>query len=213
MGNYRKKPMTSTVKNKIRALGVQVLLSRHPEVRKLKRYNVPSFHGNKFWVSSWLLMDYFKRRGFPNRAKTLELGCGWGLAGIYCAKKHNAEVTAVDIDPDVFPFQCLHAKINKVKITTLRKDFDKLTVENLKDFDVLIGVDICFLDEMIDPLKRLIRRALRAGVKLVFIVDPGRPPFEEIGGYFVQKKDGEMLDWTVRRPRRLQGRILRIKNC
>jgi predicted nicotinamide N-methyase len=205
--------MAGITKTKIKSHGVEVLLSRHKEVRKLKRNHSPCFHGNKFWASSWLLMDHIRRRGIPNRAKILEIGCGWGLAGIYCAKKNGAKVTAVDIDPDVFPFLHLHATINKVKITTLRRDFSKLTIRDLKDFDALIGVEICFLDEMIDPLKRLIRRALRSGVKLVLVADPGRSPFEEIGRYFVQERDGKMLDWTAQRPRRIQGRILRIKNC
>jgi predicted nicotinamide N-methyase len=203
--------MARTAKTKIKAHGVEVLLSRHKEVRKLKRNYIPCFHGNKFWASSWLLMDYIRRKGIPNRARILEMGCGWGLAGIYCAKKHSAKVTAVDIDPDVFPFLHLHASINKVKITTLKRDFNKLTIQYLKEFDALIGVDICFLDEMIDPLKRLIRRALRSGVKWVLIADPGRSPFEELGRYFVQERNGKMLDWTAQRPRRIQGRILGLK--
>ncbi|NIR16386.1 MAG: methyltransferase, partial [Desulfobacterales bacterium] len=79
-------------KKEIRAFGLRVLLSHHPEVRKLKRDNIPSHHGNKFWTSSWLLMDYFKRRGLPKRSHVMDVGCGWGLAGIYCAKNHGAVV-------------------------------------------------------------------------------------------------------------------------
>ncbi|MGB7030455.1 MAG: SAM-dependent methyltransferase, partial [Syntrophobacteria bacterium] len=66
-----------------KAYGVRLLLSHHPEVRKLKRFNSPSVHGNKFWKSSWLLMDYLNRRGFPEGANVREVGCGWGLLGIY----------------------------------------------------------------------------------------------------------------------------------
>lgn len=140
----------------------------------------------------------------------MEVGCGWGLSGIYCAKKHGAVVTGVDIDPDVFPFLHLHAEINKVRIATMRKGFNGLRIRHLKDFDVMIGADICFWDKMMDPLKKLIGRALRAGVELVLIADPGRSPFLELGEYFTEKGTGEMLDWTAHLPRRIQGQILRI---
>jgi predicted nicotinamide N-methyase len=194
----------------IRAYGVQLLLSRHPEVRKLKRFNTPSAHGNKLWKSSWLLMDYFNRRGLSESSRVLEVGCGWGLAGIYCAKRHGATVTGVDIDPEVFPYLRLHAEINGVEISTLKRGFAGLTGKHLNEFDVMIGTDICFWDSLVDPLKRLIGRALRAGVRLVLVADPGRAPFEEMSTYFVNNRGARILDWTAPRPRRSQGRILEI---
>lgn len=202
--------MGSNGKKEIRAYGVRVLLSNHPEIRKLKRLNAPSSHGNKFWTSSWLLMDYFKRRGMRPGSRVLEIGCGWGLAGIYCAKRHGALVTGVDIDPDVFPFLHCHAGINNVDIATLHTGFDGLKIRDLTQTDILIGSDICFWDKMVDPMRRLIARTLRAGVRMVLIADPGRSPFEELGEYFIDREGGEMLDWVVKRPRRIQGRILKI---
>jgi predicted nicotinamide N-methyase len=138
------------------------------------------------------------------------LGCGWGLAGIYCAKKHNALVTGVDVDSEVFPFLGLHAAINKVRITTLKRNFDGLTGKHLVDFDVLIGADICFWDELTYSLKRLINRAMRTGPHMVIIADPGRPTFDELAKYFVEKEGADLLEWTVQRPRRIQGRILKV---
>ena len=82
----------------------------------------------------------------------------------------------------------------------------------LADDDVLIGDDICFWDELAQPIRRLVLRALRAGVRLVLIADPGRSPFEEIGEYFVKKRGGALLDWTAQRPLRSEGRILKIGN-
>jgi len=204
--------MTGTIKTQIRAYGIKVLLSRHPEIRKLKRENTPGFHGNKFWTSSWLLMDYFNRRGFPEGANVMEIGCGWGLAGIYCAKKYAAAVTGVDIDPEIFPFLNLHADINSVKIKTLKRSFSGLTAQHLKGMDVMIGADICFWDELVEQLKRLIVRALRQGVGLVFIADPGRPTFDKVAEYFQKKYDSEILDWTTRRPRTISGSILKIES-
>jgi len=191
---------------------VRLLLSQHPEIRKLKRFNAPSVHGNRLWKSTWLLMDYLHRRGLPEDVRVMEVGCGWGLLGIYCAKKHGAKVISVDVDPEVLPYLKLHAKVNEVDIATMRKDFDGLRTKHLQEVDVLIGADVCFWDNLVKPLKNLILRALRAKVKQVLISDPGRPPFEEVAEYFISKRGGEILDWTAQRPRRSEGRILKIGN-
>jgi predicted nicotinamide N-methyase len=205
------KTRPKTVKTQIQAYGVRVLLSTHPRIRKLKRHYAPSVHGNMHWASSWLLMDYFKRRGLAEGTRVTEVGCGWGLAGIYCAKKHGAIVTGLDIDSEVFPYLRLHSEVNKVEIATISKSFTKLTQRHLEDVDVLIGSDICFWDSIVDPLKRFVRKALRAGVQLVLIADPGRPTFEEFAEYFTDRSGAEVLDWDVHRPRRIRGRILRIQ--
>jgi predicted nicotinamide N-methyase len=204
--------MTSRAQTEIRAYGIRVLQSHHPEVRKLKHLHTPSVHGNKHWVSSWLLMDYLRCHPLPKGARVMEIGCGWGLAGIYCAKKFDAIVTGVDIDPEVFPYLRLHADINKVHVSTLRQKFNKLKETDLQDIDVVIGADICFWDKMVHPLKRFINRALSAGVKLIIIADPGRSPFEKLSKYFVKKGKGETLDWHVHRPRNIQGQLLKINN-
>ncbi len=204
--------MKPPLKKEVRAYGVRVLLSRHPEIRRLKRHNTPTSHGNKFWTASWLLMDYFKRKGLREGSRVMELGCGWGLAGIYCAKRHGALVTGVDVDSDVFPFLRLHAKINQVDITFEKRSFKALRGRDLCNMDVLIGADICFWDDMADTLRRLILRALHSGVRLVLISDPVRSPFEELCKHFMDNPGVEVLDWSVKRPRWIQGQILKISS-
>jgi len=209
---FRREPMRRTPSKEITAYGIRVLLSRHPNIRKLKRDNIPIMHGNKFWASSWLLMDYFKKNGLIKGSKVMEIGCGWGLAGIYCAKKHNAIVTGTDIDSDVFPFLHLHAELNRVKVNALKKSFDDITIKLLSDTDILIGTDICFWDDMVQRLRRLIKRALRSGTKLILIADPVRSPFEKLGEYCIERLGGEVIDWSINRPRHIQGQILKITN-
>jgi predicted nicotinamide N-methyase len=204
--------MISRAQIEIRAYGIRVLQSRHPEIRRLKHLHTPSVHGNKHWVSSWLLMDYLKRHPLPQGARVMEIGCGWGLAGIYCAKKFNAIVTGVDIDPEVFPYLRLHAAINKVDVATLHQKFNKLKEIHLQDIDCVIGADICFWNKMVFPLKRFIHRALNAGVQQVIIADPARSPFEKLSKYFVKKGTGKTLDWRVQLPRNIQGQLLNINN-
>lgn len=197
-------------KTEMKSYGVRALRSPHPAIRKLKRHYPSSVHGNKVWASSWLLMDYFKQEGLDQGARVMEVGCGWGLTGIYCAKHHDAMVTGLDTDADVFPYLELHAVLNQVQITTMKKPFEKLTAEELKKIDVLIGADICFWENMVEALAKLLRRAIRCKVPLILIADPGREPFEQMGERFVSAKKGEVLDWSVKHPRRIQGRILRI---
>jgi predicted nicotinamide N-methyase len=155
-------------------------------------------------------MDFLKRQGIRRGIRIMEVGSGWGLVGIYCAKTYGASVTCVDIDSEVFPYLRLHALTNSVEITTMTRGFDELTDGELQGFDVVIGSDICFWNDMSHSLKRLILRALRADVRLVLIADPGRSPFEQLGVYFAKSFNGKMVRWAITHPYPIQGRILKL---
>ena len=67
--------------------GLKILRSTHPEVRKIKRIQQGhSAHGNKVWRSSFALIDYLETYPIEANSKVLEIGCGWGLCGLYAAK-------------------------------------------------------------------------------------------------------------------------------
>jgi len=202
--------MTGKNRTETRAHGVRVLFSRHSEVQRLKQEHRPVIHGTRAWDVSWLLMDYIGRCRIKPRSHVLDVGCGWGILGIYCAKRHGARVTAVDKDPEVFPFVRLHARINRVRVTPLRADFDGVSVRRLNDVDVLVGSDICFWDSMVDPLRRLILRAVRTGVRTVLISDPGRSPFGRLVEHFERRGMGRAFEWSTGRPRKIRGEILRV---
>ncbi len=155
-------------------------------------------------------MDYFKHNGLPEKSRILEVGCGWGLAGIYCAKKHKAVVTGADIDRNVLPYGIFHAEINNVNVSFIQKSFEQLSKKDLGNYDIILGADICFWDDMTGLLKNLVLRAKRAGVKQVFISDPVRSPFEQLCEYFNEDRGGEVLDWTASEPREILGQILKI---
>lgn len=190
--------------------GVKVLRSNHADIRRLKNKHKPSLHGFRIWPSSWLLMDYFKRSGFSRHLHILDMGCGWGIAGIYCVKNFASIVTCIDSDSAVFPYVHLHADINNVNVNTLKADFDDLTCKNFKNIDVMIGADICFWDNMVEILKQMIHRALNSGVKNIIFADPGRPTFERLGEYFQNKGMGDIVNWDICHPYSVQGRILRV---
>ena len=105
-----------------------------------------------------MLIDYISQSDSIANKRVLELGCGWGVTGIYCAKKHHALVTCVDLDNEVYPYLNLTAKTNKVEVDFLNLGIDQIKRGILKDIDIIIGSDICFCDTLIDPLRRLFNR-------------------------------------------------------
>lgn len=194
------------------AFGLKILNSSHPDIRRLKRDgHVPEIHGNKFWNSSFLIMNHLKKHPLPRRSRVMEIGCGWGLLGIYCAKQFDARVTGTDADRNVFPFLDLHAKANGVKVATEQARFEKLTVERLKGVDVLLGADICFWDELAPVLFNLIKRAQRAGVKQIIIGDPSRSPFTLLAERCGSLENTSVLARSMVRPVRASGELLIVR--
>jgi predicted nicotinamide N-methyase len=205
--------MTSTSTTR-RALGLQILNSSHRDIKSLKQEGyVAELHGNKFWNSSFLIMNHLKRHPLKKGTRVLELGCGWGLLGIYCAKNFSARVTGMDVDKNVFPFLKLHGELNGVKIKTEQNSFEHLTKNWLSNFDVILGSDICFWDEMSVTLFNLIRRSLKAGVKQIIISDPCRSPFTELANRCQEKlPNAYTVSRRMSRPVRASGELLIVNN-
>ena len=205
MAKKKKKGAKST---KRQAYGLTVLKASHKSVRKLKSKHEPEIHGNKFWTSSWLIMDYLEQQGLPKGSNVMEVGCGWGLAGMYCAKRFNANVTGIDADDAVFPYLDLHAELNGVRVKTVKAHFQNVKKDMLGKQDLLLGSDICFWDNMIDPVYKLIRRAIKAGVRQVIVADPGRPPFHKVAERCAEKMGGITQEWEVKKPINADGSLL-----
>ncbi|MBB3048024.1 putative nicotinamide N-methyase [Litorivivens lipolytica] len=195
------------------AYGVIALTSRHPDLRRLKREQAtPNIHGNKLWGACYLLMDYLEQAPLPKGCRILDIGCGWGLGGIYCAKTFGAEVTAMDADPAVFPFLQLLAEHNGVEITEQVARFDELRADYLACFDVIIGADICFWDALANDVSDLIDRAVEAGVSRIILTDPQRPPFNALADRCVEEHFAEAFQIETIEPRRFTGTALVIEN-
>ena len=193
-----------------RAFGLRILNASHSDNVRLKREgNVAEIHGNRFWNSSFLIMDYLRRHPLKKRARVLEVGCGWGLLGMYCAAKFDAKVCGSDADRAVGAYLDLHAELNGVRMKFEKKRFSQLTVDYLSQFDVLLGADICFWDELTPELFNMIRRAKRAGVRKVMIADPCRSPFEDLSGRCDQAFDSvKRIEKWLKKPVRASGEIL-----
>jgi predicted nicotinamide N-methyase len=194
--------------------GVIMPTASHPGIRKVKRQgNYPSIHGNKLWKSSCLIMDYLKQHPPEHADTVIDVGCGWGASGIWCAKKLGSTVTSMDADPDVFPFLEVAADLNGVSTSPLVTRFEKLTRRQLSQFDMLIAADICFWDELVDPVFKMVNRAVKAGVKQILIADPERPTFHEMAARCVERHCAEIVDWETRSPISARGAIMVIHNA
>lgn len=193
--------------------GITILNSRHPGIRQLKRQHPTRLHGNKSWSANYLLMDYLQDNPPPRGAQVLDAGCGWGQAGIFCAKQFQAQVLAVDADAEVFPYLELHAQCNDVRITTRQARFEALDSATLATMDYLIAADVCFWDELAGQVLELITRAVAAGIKKVILADPGRPPFWDLADYCASEYFAEIEHRQISQPRRTSGALLIIENA
>lgn len=193
------------------AYGIYLLESQHRLVRGLKRLYSPSVHGHKTWHSSFLLMDYLEHHPPRQGSSVMEVGCGWGPVSVYCAKAVQGHVTGVDMDKDVFPFLDVLAALNDVKVETVTRRFERLKGRELGAANLLVGSDICFWDNLIDPVYHLIKRALTNGTQRVIIADPGRPTFYELVDRCADRFDANLTEWYSLEPERFVGEILEVQ--
>ena len=154
------------------------------------------------------MMDYLQTYPLPKNSKVLDIGCGWGLTGIYLAKMYNARVTGIDLDGSVESFLKLQAQVNDCSVDFQRRKFESITSRELAEYHTLIGTDICFWDEMTGPLFNLIRRAYRAGNAQILIGDPGRPPFWELVDRCAMAFDAEVVTRRIEQPYKTEKYIL-----
>lgn len=157
-------------------------------------------------------MDYLHKNP-PERADTvLDAGCGWGITGIWFAKRFGSQVVSMDADPDVFPYLDAVAALNKVKTTPLVDRFEKLKKKQLATFDLLVAADICFWDDLVKPVGKMIDKAIDAGVGQVVIADPERPTFHKMAEKAVRKHGGDVIDWSLKGKLKATGALLVINN-
>ncbi len=191
--------------------GIIVRKNSHKDMRRLKQQvGAATIHGNKFWNSTSLLIDYLQVNPPADGMRILEIGCGWGISGIYCAKNYQSQVTALDADASVFPYVHYHSELNGVELTTIQLRYENITKAMLAEFDMVIASDICFWDEMTKPLIHLIARCYQAGVQRVVMTDPGRQPFRDMAEHCMEKYDALYDNWATPHPYNQSGLVLDI---
>lgn len=210
--NITKKSMSSPKVTKTR--GLKILGRNHKRVKLLLQNGKnPEIHGDKVWYSSYFIMDYLLKNPIEKKSRVMEIGCGWGLLSIFCAKEFDAKVTGVDADKHVMPLLKLHAKKNNASVKTKVCRYEDLKPKHLSKQDVILGGDICFWDELIDPLSKLIQRAMKQNVKTIIIADPGRSPFLKLAKRCKKRYNAKLIPVTAKKPNKENGYLLVIKNA
>jgi len=78
---------------------------------------------------------------------------------------------------------------------------------------MLIAADICFWDELVDPVYNMVNRAVKAGVKKIVIADPERPTFHEMAERCMDKHGAEVIEWSTAKPIKASGALLVLENA
>lgn len=159
------------------AFGLRIPRASDARLRALRTAHQPAHQGWRLWGATWLLLSYLESQELEGET-VLDAGCGWGLAGIYCARR-GARVVGFDIDPEVLPIAQFHAQYNHTTISTQTRGFDAVDADMLNGVSWVVGADICFRGDLIEPLFGLAERACAAGVRMA-IADPGRPPLQTL---------------------------------
>ena len=193
--------------------GVTLPTAGHKVIRRVKRDgHEPSIHGTKLWRSSFLIMDYLHKHPPEAADNVLDAGCGWGITGIWCARKFGASVVSLDADPAVFPYLNAVAELNNVTTTPMARRFEQLKKSQLASFDLLVAADVCFWDELVKPVGKLIDRAIDAGVGQIVIADPERPTFHEMAEKAISRHGGDLIHWSIKGKLKATGALLVINN-
>lgn len=122
-------------------------------------------------------------------------------------------MTSADADPDVFPYLEASAHVNGVSTTHLVSSFEKLTTRQLSQFDMLIAADICFWDELVDPVFNMVNRAVKAGVKHIVIADPERSTFFDMANRCQNRFSAEVFEWKTLKPINARGALMVLHNA
>jgi predicted nicotinamide N-methyase len=78
---------------------------------------------------------------------------------------------------------------------------------------MLVAADICFWDELVDPVYNLVKRAVKAGVKKIVIADPERSTFLEMAHRCEREFCAETIDWSTSKPVTARGALMVIENA
>ncbi len=193
--------------------GVKIFKRKHKTLRFLnKNRTEPSLYGDQLWQSSFLIMDYLQKNPIPPKQNIFDIGCGWGILGIFCAKSFNSNVTLIDADQHVFPFADSHGSLNEVALKTRHAQFVELSQKDFSDQYMIIGSDICFWPELVSQLKSLIGKALDAGVEKIIIADPGRSTFLGLAKFCEKHYNSKLIPSELSGESRAKGFLLVIDN-
>ena len=100
--------------------------------------------------------------------RLLELGAGLGAPGLTAAAR-GFDVTLTDYEQIIMNFQRVSAAASGLKPKFALLDWTKST--KMEPFDTIIGAEILFREDLLDPLLRVFKKLLKPGGKIYLAHD------------------------------------------
>jgi predicted nicotinamide N-methyase len=123
------------------------------------------------WDSAQILAHYMCDFDIIGK-KTLEVGCGLGLASLMLNQRH-ADITCTDYHPEVQAFLDVNTNLNTGRdIPFILADW-AVRSHSIERFDLIIGSDLLYEESHALLLSEFLERFAKAKCEII-IVDPGR---------------------------------------
>lgn len=152
-------------------------------LEKLSREDVEGTLFLPYWTYLWESSIGLAKHLSDNRAtlsdkRILEIGCGYGLAGIVAAK-FGANVTFTDFEHDALQFARYNSQQNDVSTGAyVQMDWSAPCFQNR--FDVVLGADVIYEEQNWDPIIELLHNLLELKGVAIF----SEPNRKNADGFF-----------------------------
>lgn len=113
----------------------------------------------KIWEASIVLSEYLSSADMVKGASILELGAGMGLTGMVLGAMGNS-VTLTDYNDHSLALLKRNAVHNKLQNIMIKK-LDWLNPGTNKTYDIILGTELIYKEEFIDPVLDLLKRFLK----------------------------------------------------
>jgi len=140
----------------------------------------------KIWEASIVLCEYLTQLNLDLNAHILELGAGAGLTGMMLGRMGHP-MTITDYDDHALALLQKNVKHNKLKNVRVNK-LDWFQSEVDETYDIIIGSELIYKEELIQPLLDLFLKCLKPEGKIFIAHDRVRrnmlPFLEKAEQYF-----------------------------
>jgi protein N-lysine methyltransferase METTL21D len=130
-------------------------------------------HGTTIWDSAKVLLRYFEKKflkQIKSRAKWIELGAGCGLIAAALVKLGVEDVMVTD-QPHIIPLLKLNVARNVASsactVSALSWGEDKDLKNYSNDYDFIVGTDVIYCEELIQPLVCTMLHLSKKGTEVI----------------------------------------------
>lgn len=152
----------------------------------------------KIWSASVVLAEHLAAMEVNRQETFLEIGAGLGVVGIAAAACGH-RITLTEYNPDALNFARANACLNNCRDLPVHElDWNRPLL--FDTFDYIVGSEVAYREEDLDPLIRLFRKLLKPGGEVILAGE-----MRQISKAAYKKLDGEF-------DLRVQKKVLRLQD-